>query len=97
MKGSAVLLWETDSKEHCCLGQCSVALKRCLTVALVSGWGYTSRHAAAEVERSVSGSIGSRRREPLGLTWAFEPSKPSTSDTVRPRPNLLIFSNSATL
>jgi len=37
------------------------------------GWLHTGRHGAGDVaESSTCRSPGSRKREPLGLTWGFE-------------------------
>ena len=33
---------------------------------------HTGRHVAGEVESSISGSIGSKKKELLRLAWAFE-------------------------
>ena len=39
-------------------------------------------HSAGEVaEISTSGSVGSRKSESLGLSWTFETSKSTSSDT----------------
>jgi len=59
---------------------------------MVGAWQNTGRHGAGEVaESSTFGSAVSREREPLGLAWAFETSKLTSSDILLPRPNLLIF------
>jgi hypothetical protein len=46
---------------------------------------HASIHDAREVvESSTTGSAGSRKRQILGLAWAFEISKPTPSDTLPP-------------
>jgi len=56
-------------------------------------WWQTGRHTAGEVAgNATSRSTGSKKRETLGLAWAFETSKPTGDDTFPPtKPYLLIL------
>ena len=50
-----------------------------------SPWRHTGRHGAAEeTENSTCGLTENRKKEPLGLAWASETSKPTTSNTLLP-------------